>query len=272
VVFTAFYLPVKISPVTFFDWLPGHKKRKDLARIMFLIQSGFAALQGGQYQSARAAFSEALQFRDSLKGTHVLDWLLTALSSAYLMDEKFEEAVIFFSDYLRRYPGDLGAYSARATALWYAENWIPAVSDYSSMLEVNPENIAAIANRGQVLAEVGNFQAALDDLNKALQLIQSLANPAGRDIQALNQEAFIRRGRADAMAGLGDTASAMAELEKSLQSCPENAWAWYSRAGVYEKMGDRERATTDYQTSLLKIGPKLTPARRERARAWLQNP
>ena len=118
---------------------------------------------------------------------------------------------------------------------------------------------------------MGDFHAALDDLNKALQLIKSFPKPDSEDGHALGQEAFVRRGRADALAGLGDTASALAELEKSLQICSENAWAWYSRARVYEKIGDGEKAAADYQISLLKTGPKLTPARRERARAWLQN-
>ncbi|HKV95568.1 MAG TPA: tetratricopeptide repeat protein [Candidatus Angelobacter sp.] len=146
------------------------------------------------------------------------------------------------------------------------------MNDYSHILKADPENINANACRGQVLAEMGDFQAALNDLNKGLQLIQSFAKlDSNGDSNALDQEAFIRRGRADALAGLGDTASTLAELEQSLQICPENAWAWYSRACVYEKMGNHEKAAADYQTSLLKTGPQLTPARRERARTWLQN-
>lgn len=271
VTFTACYLQTRLSSVTLFGWLFRNKKPEGDARVKVLIQSGFAALQAEQYESARAAFSEALQFRDRFKGTQVSDWLLIALHSAYLLDEKFEDEIIFFSDYIKRYPDDVLANCARGTAFWYMENWAPAVNDFSRMLEINPEDIVAFANRGQVLAEMGKFQAALDDLDRALQLIQSRGNLAGAGSHALGHEAFIRRGRADALAGLGDTTSAMAELEKSLQLCPENAWAWYSRAMVYEKIGNRANVFADYHASLLKAGTKLTPARRERARAWVQS-
>ena len=138
--------------MTFFAWLWGSKKREDLARVKLLIQSGFAAMKADQYESARVTFSKALEFRGSLRGTYVLDWLLTALSFTYMKDEKFEEEIIFFSDYLLRYPDDTAGYSARATAFWYIENWSAAVNDYSRILEVNPENIDANACRGQVLA------------------------------------------------------------------------------------------------------------------------
>ena len=63
-------------------------------------------MKADQYESAPTAFSKALEFRDSLRGTSLLDWLLTALSFTYMTDEKFEEEIIFFSDYLLRYPGD----------------------------------------------------------------------------------------------------------------------------------------------------------------------
>jgi tetratricopeptide (TPR) repeat protein len=257
--------------VTFFKWLSGSEKRQDLARVNLLIKNGFTAYQSREYEKAATAFSEALQFRDILKGSSVLDWLLWALQSAYLLDERFDEAIMFFSGYLSRHPGDTAAYSGRATAFWYAENWIPAVNDYSQILQADRENIEALANRGQVFAEMGSFRAALEDLNKALQLVHSSPTPSGADNQQSDREAFIRRGRAEAVCGLGDTAAALVELERSLQICPENAWAWYTRAQVYEKLGDQQKAASDYEIALQKQEPKLTPARRERARAWLLN-
>jgi tetratricopeptide (TPR) repeat protein len=257
--------------VTLLDWIFGKSNRQKLARLQFLLQIGYSNLKAERYEEARRSLLEALKSRELLQGSPLLDWLLQTLDCAYLFDERFEEEITFFSEYLARYPDDLAGYNARAAAFWYMENWPQAVNDYSYVLQSQPENILALSGRGQILAEMGNFQAALDDLGKALQAIRSVSESDAKNMPLLEYEAFARRGRSDALAGLGDLTEALAELEISLRLCPENAWAYYSRAQVYEKIGEQEKATADYEIALLKKGPKLTPSRRERAHAWLQN-
>jgi tetratricopeptide (TPR) repeat protein len=80
-------------------------------------------------------------------------------------------------------------------------------------------------------------------------------------------EAFVRNGRAVALAALGEDISAMREFESSLTLCPENAWVYYNRARVEDGARNLEKARLDYQTALAKDGPALNLIQRERARA-----
>jgi tetratricopeptide (TPR) repeat protein len=257
--------------VKFFDWLQGKTKPTNPAiRVQALIQEGYMALQSEDYEKASNAFVEVLRFRDILKSSPLLEWVLMALDSAYLLNERFEEEIMFFSEYLVRYPRDLSAFSGRAAAFWYLERRQQAINDYTRVLEATPKDLIALSGRGQVFAEMGNSRAALEDLDAALRVIESGSAGAASDNLG-EYEAFVRRGRGDALASSGDQAAAMEELDRSLRLSPENAWAFYSRAQLYDKMGEKSKAADDYAVCLKKKGPKLNPARRDRAQAWLQN-
>jgi len=74
------------------------------------------------------------------------------LGATWLLKERYEDGVAFFSRYIDRYSEDSEAYSGRAEALWYTED---AIRDYSRALELKPKNIVSLSGRGQVLGEAG---------------------------------------------------------------------------------------------------------------------
>lgn len=83
-------------------------------------------------------------------------------------------------------------------------------------------------------------------------------------------EAITRNGRAVALAGLGRINEAMTEFEASVNLCADNAWVYYNRAQVYERINDQQKAIADYRTALVKTGPHLSPRQKELARAKIQ--
>jgi tetratricopeptide (TPR) repeat protein len=188
-----------------------------------------------------------------------------------VLTDRYEEAISFFSEHITRYPQDWAALRGRAAALWYAGKLQEATADYSRVLEMTPNDILSLSGRGQVLAELAQSEKALEDLDLALEAIKEAPESGPNWAKWYEQiEAFIRNGRALALAGLGEHSTAMREFDSSITLSPNNAWVYYNRASVLEAAGNRQKASLDYQMALTKEGPALNPIRRERAQARLR--
>lgn len=231
-----------------------------------LVLDAQAPLLAEEYEKARIILLEALKFRGSVNDSATIHSLLTSLEATWLFTEKYDEAIAFFSAYILGYPEDSTAYPARGAALWYSGHMQEALHNYCHALELNPRDPVSLSGRGQVLAEVGESQKAIEDLNLALREIENAAVlrlPWAAWYKSL--EAFVHNGRGFALATLGENGSAMAEFELSIDLCPDNAWVYHNRAQVHNRAGNREKAYADYQTALGKKSPALSPIRKRHA-------
>jgi tetratricopeptide (TPR) repeat protein len=225
-----------------------------------------ALIEAEEYDKARELLLLKLKSRDDVKEPNAIDYTLHSLSLTWSLADKYQEAISFFSEYIRRYPGDVAAYVGRATALWYSGQVEQAIDDFSRALELKPDDILSLSSRGQVLAEIGQNKRALEDLNTALELLKIAPRPNwswGKWYEEI--EGFVRRGRGVALAGLGEHALAMAEFDLSITLSPENAWVYYDRACMHDIAGSPEKASSDYQKALAKNNPRLNPVRQKRA-------
>jgi tetratricopeptide (TPR) repeat protein len=145
-----------------------------------------------------------------------------------------------------------------------------ALKDYSRAIDLNPSDMRPLCGRGQVYAESGKAKEALDDLDRALVLFRADRRVDAGPDWYVQFEAYARNGRGLALATQGEHSLAMAEFDASLELAPDNAWAYYNRASVYDPAGDRLKAAEDYASSLQKSGPKLNRIRKERATARLR--
>lgn len=225
-------------------------------------------LKVGDYSKARLILLKAVEFRPRITDSATIEWVLGSLEATWLFQDQFEEQIAFFSDYVRRYPGDVAGYRGRGSALWYLGRLRDAIADYSRALELNPTDILSRSGRGQILAEIGEVGKAMDDLDIALRLLNAVQKPAENWISwRKDLEAFVRRGRAGALAGNGQIREAMNEFDASIDLCPDNAWAYFSRGQVYDRIGEHARALSDYSTALAKTKPSLSPTQKESAQA-----
>jgi Tfp pilus assembly protein PilF len=94
----------------------------------------------------------------------------------------------------------------------------------------------AYANRSHAYERIGQFQPALQDGHRAVEL-----DPT----QPLH---FVNR--AAAYIGLRDYARALADIDAALRIDPRNAVAFVNRAYVYEQLGQRNLAVDDYRRTL----------------------
>jgi tetratricopeptide (TPR) repeat protein len=116
----------------FLPWLgarlsPERRKAESLNNVYQLLQEAHAHLRLKEYNKARASLLQAIGSRDSINEPLTISYLLMSLSSTWLLTEKYQDGIAFFSEYLSRYPEDSPAYCGRAEALWYTvrmeERW-----------------------------------------------------------------------------------------------------------------------------------------------------
>ena len=60
-----------------------------------------------------------------------------------------------------------------------------AAEEYSIAIELDPKNISALVNRGELLLQHGEFEYAMEDLKKAIDLDPKAENPSGIRARAL---------------------------------------------------------------------------------------
>jgi tetratricopeptide (TPR) repeat protein len=223
----------------------------------------YSFIQQGDYLAARELLVKTLEQRNEIRDVAVLNWLLELLAWTWTQTEQYRDETEFFSKYLRLYPNDVRAYTLRAGSLWYSGELRQAIDDYSTALELDPNEILAHMGRGQAFAECGQYARAIDDLDFVHESLEqnAVADPSWKT----QVQAYSFNGRAVAHAGLGDFERAMAEFDRSISLCPDNAWVYFNRAMVYENKGQLEKAMSDYTLSLQKNMPKLSVLKRKYA-------
>ena len=241
----------------------GEKSMPDLNR---LLSEAYTLLKSKDYSKAREILLRAVAFRGRVSDAATIKWILESLEATWLLQDLYEEQIKFFSDHITCFPGDVAAYSGRAAGHWYSAQLHDAVRDYTRALELDPTDILSRSGRGQVLAELGESARGMEDLDATLRSLLEVPKSVADQPQWYKEvEAFVRRGRGIALAQMGQMQEALNEIEESVTLSPENAWVYYSRAQIYERLGERENALADYQAALTKLAPHLTRYQKEHA-------
>ena len=175
--------------------------------------------------------------------------------------DRYQEAIQVAQQIIDLAPDDPTGYHMRAWIYWYTEQLVEAYDDYSRLLEMKPDDPGVLNSRGQVQAEMGDFSAALTDLDAAV----DQSRQAGQH----HLLAYALNGRAFALAGLGRMEESTRDYEESVRLCPANAWAHYNRAVVMSGWGEQAAARKLFERALASNAPPLTKRKRERAQSLL---
>jgi tetratricopeptide (TPR) repeat protein len=141
---------------------------------------------------------------------------------------------------------------------WYAGELVGALAAFNAALTNGESRSHVIHERGQVLAELGQFRAAIEELTEALNY------PRSKD-----SEAFVRSTRAYAYGMTKDLKIALSEFAIAENVTPNNAWLYYFRGLCYLFNEMNDDAKREFQKSLTKTLPPLTRIKRERAKHLL---
>ena len=184
---------------------------------------------------------------------------LLAEASRYHRTEDFENSIAKASEAIESDVECLVGYHLRASSYWYSGEYVEAIEDFTRLLNFNVASEVR-GSRGQVYAEMGEYDLALQDLDLALE------SPDQTD----SSRAYILSGRGLALGGLARFDEADSEFRKSIELCPENGWVHYNQGLVYASSGEHKKASICLRLSFALDEPKLTPLKRRRATAYLE--
>lgn len=110
-----------------------------------------------------------------------------------------------------------------------------ALDDYERALEINPEDVMALNNRGAVLIQQKKFDQAIRDFTVALRI---------------HKVDFLYRGRGLAYRHSGNLDKAIADLTTAINVNPGNSKNYLSRGRTYFQMDQGELAKSDFSKAL----------------------
>lgn len=145
-----------------------------------------------------------------------------------------------------RYPDyDLSiAYYNRGIAQGKLGHIEESIADYTHALDLNPDYMPAIINRGYAYIELPQYFLAFDDFNYVIEVAPGI--PA----------AYVGRAYTELRSG-GSGHEALPDLNTAISLMPSYAYAYYLRGNIYRRADDHERALADYDRAL-SFDPSLT--------------
>lgn len=118
-----------------------------------------------------------------------------------------------------------------------------AIAALTRLLEIDPQNATARANRGIARQRKGDHDRAIADFTRALEI-----NPKRASV-------FYMRGRA--RREKGDLDGAIGDYTRAIEINPEDAGAYYHRGDARRTRGDLSGAVADYKKALGFTPPNL---------------
>jgi tetratricopeptide (TPR) repeat protein len=209
----------------------------------------------GAERYLRAALSIFFMLEDSYAAARVL----TALAELRSIAGDYAEAADLNRRAVERAPGDVTALTGLAYAQWQSGSPADAEATFDQVLRWDSDIATALVGRGQVRADLGRYENALDDLDRALQF------PLSSDL-----EADARSARALALAALGRAPEARSELAVSFQLDPDRPRSRLRAARVAAILGHPEEMRAEIERAL-SGRPTLSSAERDSANRLLDS-
>lgn len=167
----------------------------------------------------------------------------------HLEAKEWDEAIACFTDVIKLEPANAVAYAAaynnRAFAYGQKGDFDHAIEDCNKAIEINPNHAGAYHNRGGIYLGKGAYNLAIADLGMAINLNPDFSN------------AYYNRGYV--YASIGKHNLAIKDYNKAIELDSNYVSAYYSRSYVYASIGEYNRAIEDC-SKVIEIKPDLADA------------
>jgi tetratricopeptide (TPR) repeat protein len=203
------------------------------------VLQGDIARAAGDLAGAERHFRAALLTFFLLEDRYAAARMLSTLADLHFAEGDYAEAADLNRQAVERMPGDASALTGLAYAEWYAGSPADGEAIFDQVLRWDPSTALALAGRGQIRADLGRYEQALEDLDQALVLHLSRS-----------AEIDARSARALALAGLGRVTAAEDELATALKMDPERAQTRLRAARMAGFLGDQERMRAELKRGL----------------------
>lgn len=222
-------------------------------------QRGLAYYQLGDYTKAIADYSQVININtNNAKAYHKRGLALSQIGA-------YEAAINDYTQAIRINPHVAITYKNRAEARSCLGDNQGAIEDYTQAIKINPnyadisqnpelaryivknqpgfnqviptnsQDANAYKNRGNILADIGDYQGAIADYTQAIKI-----NPHLADV-------YYNRG--NVRCDLGDNVGAIADYNQAIQINSNYADAYYNRGNIYVILKNLPAAIADFQTA-----------------------
>lgn len=211
-----------------------------------MLLGGIARTEG-DIAGAKENLSAALSIFTELEDKRPVVQTLSAIADLYFWSGDYETAVALQREAIERLPTNVAARIGLGYALWYSGSPSDAAASFEQALTWDARSAAAIGGRGQVRAELREFNGALRDLDDALTLGLTP-----------NEEIDARSARALALVGLGRGEEADRELAMARIQDPERGRTLRRLARIAQ-MRDQRALAIEEAKRALSARPPLPP-------------
>jgi tetratricopeptide (TPR) repeat protein len=184
-------------------------------------------------------------------------WLYAAGLNGWALADQVvpvEQAIEFFTDYIRSNPGDAHGYTMRAK-IWREERkeLDIALGDYNEAIRLVPTIAAVYNNRGMVWHSKKEYDKAIADYNEAIRL-----DP---------KDALAYNSRGLAWSGKKEYDKAIADYNEAIRLDPKFAIAYSIRGNRWDDKKEYDKAIADYNEAI-RLDPKFAIAYSNRGNTW----
>ena len=154
----------------------------------------------------------------------------------------YEEALNSFNEAIKINPNTYKAYYRRSWTYKSLGRIEAALDDLNKVIELSPKtSVYYYSNRASLYETLKQYDKALDDYNKMIEL-----NPK-------NSRGY--HGRASLYEKLNQKEKAIEEYTRAIKAEPTGALDYYCRADLYEKLGQYDKAIADL-TKMIELNPQ----------------
>lgn len=143
----------------------------------------------------------------------------------------YENAIEYYSNYIKENPNDAYAYLNRAVAKGNLNDYAGEIQDYNKAIEINANDEYLYNNRGVAKFKLDDYTGAILDYNKAININPYLGS------------AYFNRGNTKFK--LDDYMGAIQDYNKAINIDPNDAQVYYNRAISKIRMNDKIGACLD---------------------------
>ncbi|GIH27085.1 hypothetical protein Aph01nite_53950 [Acrocarpospora phusangensis] len=200
----------------------------------------------GRPDEAERRYRDALRQFAAVSAWSAVARLQQAIGRIHLGRRLPDQALEQFQGALHHLPNDHSIRIDLGRASWHSGRLVAALSLFNSVLVASPDNEHALADRTEILADLGDYVAALEDFARLSRMYPDRASSP--EIQA---------AAGLALAGLGRGDEAENHLDGALVDAPDSGPVLLRVAKAAALMGKIRRAKALAQTALDSSNPPL---------------
>lgn len=210
---------------------------------------GNIAHERGRPTEAEARYRAAAPLFEVLQDTPAVARLLAAIGRSLLAQGRRAEAVDELRAAVDRVPNDLTVQTELGWTLWHLGQRGAAVAVLTGVLAIDGNTPEALRARGEILADMGDAESALRDLNR----VRRRHRPSTRAARGVALATLSNRGAADQ------------EIDAALTEAPDSGPVLLYAARVATLSGDSAIAADLARRAIKAEDPRLPPHQREAA-------